>query len=92
MRSSPSPMHAVWATYAVAGRYQQDGHGLVIDWLSVPAGLYFLLVVRGLYRESLRDWNDGPGEVTAEVSTPHAHPTLRPRGGANPNSSGMSMP
>jgi len=68
-------MHAVWATYAVAGRYQQDGHGLVIDWLSVPAGLYFLLVVRGLYRESLRDWNDGPGEVTAEVSTPHAHPT-----------------
>jgi hypothetical protein len=68
-------MHAVWATYAVAGRYQQDGHGLVIDWLSVPAGLYFLAVVRGLYRESLRDWNDGPGEVTAEVSTPHAHPT-----------------
>jgi hypothetical protein len=63
-------MHAVWATYAVAGRYQQDGHGLLIDWLSVPAGIYFLLVVRSLYRESLRDWNDGPGEVTPEAPTP----------------------
>jgi hypothetical protein len=60
-------MHAVWAAYAVAGRYQQDGHGLLIDWLSVPAGLYFLLVVRGLYRQSLRDWNDGPGEVAPEA-------------------------
>jgi hypothetical protein len=58
-------MHAVWAVYAVAGRYQQDGHGLVIDWLSVPAGLYFLAVVRRLYRDSLRDWNDGPDEVPA---------------------------
>ena len=61
-------MHMVWATYAVAGRYQQDGHGLTIDWLSVPAGLYFLAVVRGLYRDSLRDWNDGPGEVNADVA------------------------
>ena len=60
-------MHMVWAAYAVAGRYQQDGHGLAIDWLSVPAGLYFLAVVRGLYRESLRDWNDGPDEVSADV-------------------------
>jgi hypothetical protein len=57
-------MHGVWAAYAVAGRYHQDGHGLAIDWLSVPAGIYFLAVVRGLYRDSLRDWNDGPGEVT----------------------------
>ena len=56
-------MHAVWAVYAVAGRYHQDGHGLVIDWLSVPAGLYFLWVVQRLYRDALRDWNEGPDEV-----------------------------
>jgi hypothetical protein len=63
-------MHAVWAVYAVADRYAQDGHGLLIDWLSVPAGIYFLGVVRGLYRDSLRDWNDGPGEVSTELPTP----------------------
>jgi hypothetical protein len=63
-------MHAVWATYAVAGRYHQDGHGLAIDWLSVPAGIYFLTVVRSLYRDSIRDWNGGPDEVHPEVPTP----------------------
>jgi hypothetical protein len=63
-------MHLVWAVYAVAGRYQQDGHGLVVDWLSVPAGIYFLAVVRGLYRDALRDWNDGPEGVSAEVPEP----------------------
>ena len=62
-------MHAVWAVYAVAGRYAQDGHGLLVDWLSIPAGMYFLTVVRGLYRDSLRDWNDGPDEVTPAVRT-----------------------
>ena len=68
-------MHLVWAVYAVAGRYQQDGHGLVVDWLSVPAGIYFLAVVRGLYRDSLRDWNDGPDEVVAQVPDPSLAPT-----------------
>jgi hypothetical protein len=29
----------------------------------VPAGLYFLWVVRELYRDSLSDWNDGPDAV-----------------------------
>ena len=69
-------MHAVWAVYAVAGRYQQDGHGLLIDWLSVPAGIYFLTVVRGLYRESLRDWNEGPAEVAPDAApvVPAANP------------------
>jgi len=72
-------MHAVWAVYAVAGRYQQDGHGLVIDWLSVPAGIYFLAVVRRLYQDSLRDWNDGPGEVTAPAApNPTPDPSLTP--------------
>ena len=67
-------MHGVWAAYAVAGRYDQDGHGLLVDWLSIPAGLYFLFVVRGLYRDSLRDWNDGPDEVAPTLPTP-APPT-----------------
>ena len=50
-------MHAVWAFYGLTGRYGFDSHGFVIDWLSVPAGLYFLWVVRGLYRDALNDWN-----------------------------------
>lgn len=50
-------MHAVWSYYAVSGRYGFDVHGLVIDWFGVPAGLYFLWVVRGLYLDSLKDWN-----------------------------------
>jgi hypothetical protein len=62
-------MHAVWAVYAVAGRYQQEGHGLLIDWLSVPAAVYFLAVVRRLYRDSLRDWHDGPDEVALQSGT-----------------------
>ena len=64
-------MHGVWAMYAIDGRYTPDIHGLVIDWLSIPAAVYFLWVVRRLYRDALSDWNDGPGEV--EVP---AHPVL----------------
>lgn len=67
-------MHGVWAVYAVAGRYDQDGHGLVIDTLAIPAGMYFLAVVRGLYRDSLRDWNDGPDEVSPTLPPPPAPP------------------
>jgi hypothetical protein len=58
-------MHAVFAAYATSGLYHHDVHGGTIDWLSIPAGLYFLAVVRGLYRDSLRDWNRGPAEVVA---------------------------
>ena len=61
-------MHAVWIVYASAGVYHDDVHGLVNDWLSVPAGLYFLWVVRRLYRDALRDWNEGP--AAAEVAVP----------------------
>lgn len=50
-------MHAVLAVYTLRGLYASETHGLVIDWLSVPASLYFLWVVRSLYRESLQDWN-----------------------------------
>ena len=60
-------MHGVFAVYALAGVYHHDAHGGLIDWLSVPAGAYFLWVVRRLYRDSLRDWNQGPDEV--EVPT-----------------------
>lgn len=56
-------MHATFAVYALAGRYHHDVHGLYIDWLSVPAGLYFLWVVHQLYRDALSDWNQGPAEV-----------------------------
>lgn len=61
-------MHAVWGAYDVAGRYHADGHGFVIDWLSVPAGLYFLWVVRGLYQVAFRDWDEGPREVRADLT------------------------
>jgi hypothetical protein len=56
-------MHGIFAVYAMSGVYQHDIHGITIDWLSVPAGIYFLWVVRRLYQDSLRDWNDGPGAV-----------------------------
>lgn len=45
-------MHAVWVVYAATGRYHYDIHGFVIDWLAVPAGLYFLWVVTSLYRQA----------------------------------------
>jgi hypothetical protein len=52
-------MHAVQATYAIAGDYDVDWHGLAIDWLAVPAAVYFVWVVRGLQLGVRRDWNDG---------------------------------
>jgi hypothetical protein len=54
-------MHLIWGAYNAAGRYDFDIHGFVIDWLSIPAGVYFLWVVRGLYRDTLRDWNRTAG-------------------------------
>jgi hypothetical protein len=56
-------MHGVYAYYAVTGRYLIDSHGLVIDWLAVPAAVYFLWVVQALYRGTFRDWNGAPGRV-----------------------------
>jgi hypothetical protein len=52
-------MHAVYATYATAGRYDVEWHGLTIDWLSVPAAVYFVWVVRGLNSRTRTDWNIG---------------------------------
>jgi hypothetical protein len=52
-------MHGVYAFYALTGRYPAAIHTTVIDWLAVPAGLYFLWVVQALYRGDFRDWNRG---------------------------------
>ncbi|MGH2830278.1 MAG: hypothetical protein ACRDJM_07320 [Actinomycetota bacterium] len=56
-------MHAVWVMYAATGVWSFDVHGFAIDWLGVPAGLYFLWVVRGLYHDALKDWNRAPHNV-----------------------------
>ncbi len=50
-------MHGVYATYAAQGVYHLDWHGFVIAWVAVPSALYFLWVVRNLFRQSMRDWN-----------------------------------
>ena len=50
-------MHAAFAVYATAGRYPIDPYGLVVDWLAVPAAVYFVWVVRGLQQGRLNDWN-----------------------------------
>ena len=53
-------MHAVYALYGLTGRYAADVHGLGIDMLAVPAGIYFLWVVVALYRGTFVDWNGSP--------------------------------
>jgi hypothetical protein len=57
-------MHIAYLVYAVAGRYDVDVHGLVIDWLSVPAAIYFVWVVRSLYLGTVADWNRGAADMT----------------------------
>ena len=61
-------MHATFAAYAVAGRYDVDWHGLVIDWLSVPAAIYFVWVVRSLYLGVLSDWNQAAEGVRLQAA------------------------
>lgn len=58
-------MHAAWVAYAVSGRYDVDWHGLVVDWLSVPAAFYFLWVVRSLRAGIGSDWNDAHSSIVA---------------------------
>jgi hypothetical protein len=60
-------MHLAWVSYALTGQYDVDGHGLAIDWLSLPAALYFLWVVRSLYLGSLQDWNHTATGLTNEA-------------------------
>lgn len=53
-------MHATWVMYGALGSYALDWHLLTIDWLAVPAGLYFLWVVHRLRREALDAWDAEP--------------------------------
>lgn len=46
-------MHASWVVYAAAGLYEIPHHLLTIDWIAVPSALYFVWVVRSLYRGEL---------------------------------------
>jgi hypothetical protein len=48
-------MHLAYA-FSAAG----DVHSKVVDVWGVPASLYFLAVVRALYRDSIVDWNRRP--------------------------------
>ena len=50
-------MHTVTAVYTASARYDTDIHGVLIDTLSVPAGIYFLWVTWGLYRDAIGDWH-----------------------------------
>jgi hypothetical protein len=66
-------MHGVYAMYAARGQYHLDWHGYVIAWFAVPAAIYFLWVVRSLYRQTFKDWNrtmmDAVPDRTAAVVT-----------------------
>jgi hypothetical protein len=63
-------MHAVFALYATTGRYHVGWHGLTIDWLAVPAAVYFVWVVRGLNSRTRADWNIGAEGVRPAVAVP----------------------
>lgn len=63
-------MHGVYAFYTLTGRYGPDTHGLFVDWLAVPAGLYFLWVVHALYRGTFKDWNGSPLRARPAVREP----------------------
>ncbi|HEX9694769.1 MAG TPA: hypothetical protein VGB64_00480 [Actinomycetota bacterium] len=59
-------MHGIWVVYASTGLYHYDVHGFAIDWLGVPAGLYFLWVVMGAYREAEAQTARAPRSVVRE--------------------------
>jgi len=81
--STCAVMHAAFGVYTLRGIYLPEAHHLIVDWLAVPAGLYFLYVVRSLYRGRGTDWNRTRGTFAAPrapvvqpapraVETPHA--------------------
>ena len=69
-------MHGIYAFYELNGVYDADAHMYWIDWLAVPAAIYFLWVVQALYRGSFRDWNGAPGQARAggAAGRPRAEP------------------
>ncbi len=50
-------MHLALLALAAAGQPVLDIHETMIDLAGVPAGLYFLSVVRALYHGAIADWN-----------------------------------
>ena len=50
-------MHAAIVLSGIGGREVVDVHGFLIALLGVPAGIYFLRVVRELVRAEASDWN-----------------------------------
>ena len=70
-------MHAAFGVYTLRGIYAPDTHHLIVDWLSVPAGLYFLYVVRSLHRGRGVDWN----RTRAPLAAPRK-PSMQPSPGA----------
>ncbi|HZQ87029.1 MAG TPA: hypothetical protein VFA83_19450 [Acidimicrobiales bacterium] len=61
-------MHAVFVVYAASGRYDVGALGRVIDWLAVPAAIYFVWVVRSLYLGTVDDWNQATTGATTDVT------------------------
>ena len=68
-------MHGIQALYILGGRYPADAHIAAIDWIAVPAGIYFVWVVQALYRGTFRDWNQ-----TERVASGSAPVRQEPRG------------
>ncbi|HYF27741.1 MAG TPA: hypothetical protein VD931_18510 [Baekduia sp.] len=50
-------MHGAHALAVLEGSLDYGAHGTLVDWLAVPAGLFFLAVVRSLSRGTWQDWN-----------------------------------
>ena len=61
-------MHLAFAATVMAGVTDPDNHVLVLDWLAVPAAVYFLSVVRSLYSGRARDWNESAPRVLVAVT------------------------
>jgi len=61
-------MHVSWLVYASVGTYDIDWHLLTIDWLSVPAAIYFVWVVRSLSLGGLSDWNQASEGVRLQAA------------------------
>ena len=70
--------HGAYAYYVTTGAYHADWHGVAIDWLAVPAGIYFVWVVQALYRGTFRDWNSTGRAVPRAARAPGAQPPGAP--------------
>ncbi|HVF19639.1 MAG TPA: hypothetical protein VNA14_05300 [Mycobacteriales bacterium] len=72
-------MHGAWVVYALTGRYELEPHGMIIDWLAVPAAFYFLWVVRSLHMGAggVGGWNEGSRGVLPDVAPALAVPPAR---------------